>query len=133
MAENLDDLALYVRETLPQPRAIANLRPMPEARAVCFGWKDREFVVKPSFQVFELRRGELLITGASLLMQMAFLRRTRQEKVISAIMENLRQAEELINHPLNRERGLALLESTKEVLYKLVSSTRKTSRALITA
>ena len=119
MPETLDDLAGYIRETLPQPRSIVNLHPMRNGAAVCFSWHDREFVVNPSLQTLEIKKDALFVTGASMLLQLALLKRSRNEKVLGAVVESLRQVEDMINNPLNREQGLDLLGSVKATLRKL--------------
>ena len=93
---------------------------MAEAGAVSFGWNGREFVVKPSLQSLEVKNGKLFVTGASMLMQLALVKRNRNEKVLGAIVENIRQVEDLVNNPIDRDKGLALLETVKLTLRRLV-------------
>ena len=120
MPETLDQLAQYIRDTLPQPRSILHLKALAEASAVSFGWNGHDFVVKPSLQALEIRNGKLFVTGASMLMQMALMKRNRNEKILGAIVENMRQAEDLLNNPINRDKGLALLGTVKASLKRLV-------------
>lgn len=121
MPDTLEELTQYIRETLPQPKSILHMRPMTEAGAVSFAWNGREFVVKNSLQALEIKNDKLFITGASMLMQLALVKRNKNEKVLGAVVENLRQAEELLNNPLRREQGLTLLGTVKSSLKRLVA------------
>ena len=121
MPENLEELTQYIRETIPQPKSILHLRHMTEADAVSFAWNGREFVVKNSLQALEIKNDKLFITGASMLMQLALMKRNKNEKVLGAVVENLRHAEEYINNPLRREQGLTLLGTVKASLKRLVT------------
>lgn len=121
MPDTLEELTQYIRETLPQPKSILHMRPMTEAGAVSFAWNGREFVVKNSLQALEIKNDKLFITGASMLMQLALVKRNKNEKVLGAVVENLRQAEEMINNPLRREQGLSLLGTVKSSLKRLVA------------
>ncbi len=121
MTETLDELAVYIRETIPQPKSISGLRRMTEAGAVGFAWNGREFVVKSSLQALEIKNGKIFVTGASMLMQMALVKRNLNEKVLSAVVDNLRQTEELLNDPKQRDHGLTLLQTVKAALKKLVA------------
>ena len=121
MPDTLEELTQYIRETLPQPKSILHMRPMTEAGAVSFAWNGREFVVKNSLQALEIKNDKLFITGASMLMQLALVKRNKNEKVLGAVVENLRQAEELLNNPLRREQGLTLLGTVKSSLKRLIA------------
>ena len=121
MPETLDELAQYIRDTLPQPKSILHLKALAEAGAVSFGWHGREFVVKPSLQAVEIKNGKLFVTGASMLMQLALVKRNRNEKILGALVENMRQAEDLLNNPINKDKGLALLDTVKATLKRLVA------------
>ncbi len=120
MPQSLEELTQYIRETLPQPKSILHMRPMAEAEAVSFAWNGREFVVKNSLQALEIKNDKLFVTGASMLMQLALLRRNVNEKVLGAVVESIRQAEELLNNPLHRDRGLTMLGTVKTTLKRLV-------------
>jgi hypothetical protein len=116
----LDELALYLREAIPQPKMIAHLKNNEQAGVVTFSWNGREFVVKPSLEVLELKNGRVFVTGCSMLMQLTLCTRTRHEKVLAPIVEMLQQTEELINNPMNRDKGLNLIGTVKTTLKRLV-------------
>jgi hypothetical protein len=120
MPETLEELTVYLRETLPQPKAISHLKPLAEAGAMRFMWNGREFVVKPTLQTMEIKDNKLLLTGASTLMQLVLMGKTRNERVLGAVVENIRQAEEMINNPATRSRGLTLLATVKATLKSLM-------------
>lgn len=120
MARTLDELTQYIRETLPQSKAILNLHPLGDAGTVSFGWHGREFVINPSLQTVEIKHDRLYITGASMLMQLALIKRNRGDKLLAVVVENLRESEEMISNPLNREKGLLLLGTVKAGLKQLV-------------
>ncbi|MDQ1256607.1 MAG: hypothetical protein QG656_1205 [Candidatus Hydrogenedentes bacterium] len=121
MPETLEELTQYIRETLPQPKSILHMRPMAEAEAVSFAWNGREFVVKNSLQALEIKNDRLFVTGASMLMQLALLRKNKNEKVLGVVVDNLRQAEELITNPMSRDRGFTLLSTVKGTLKRLIA------------
>ena len=119
MVPTLEDLSKYVRLTLPQPKLIENLQVQTQAGVVSFGWQGKEFVVKPSLHVLEVRGKEVFITGASMLIQSTLMKRDKNEKVISAAIEVLIQVEDLIKAKRQVESGLKLLDSVKSTLRKL--------------
>ncbi|MBM3833851.1 MAG: hypothetical protein FJ403_11390 [Verrucomicrobia bacterium] len=116
--QQLEELAQYIRQTLPQPKAITRLAIDTKANVVSYAWNAHKFLIKPSLEVLELRAINLVITGASMLMQAALMKRDKDNKVLGAIDESLRQVEDLFsNH--QSEKGLALLESVKRTLEKI--------------
>ncbi len=120
MAANLDELVQYIRETLPQPKQIVHLRTNDQAGVVSFGWNGRDFVVKPTMEVYELKNEHVFITGSSMLMQLALLLRNKNEKTLAAVVGTLQQAEDMISNPMNRKKGLSLLQAVKATLKRLV-------------
>ena len=121
MPASLDELVQYIRETLPQPKQITHLKNNVQAGVVTFGWNGRDFAVKPSLEVFELKNAQIFITGSSMLMQLALLKRNRNEKILAVLVGTLQQAEDMINNPLNRDKGLNLLQTVKATLRRLIA------------
>jgi hypothetical protein len=121
MNPKLEELAQYIRQTLPQSKSIAHLHIDEKIGAVRFSWHAREFIVKPSLEVLELKGQHLYVTGASMLMQAAFLKKDKNEKVLGVVEETLQQVEDLL---LKREtdKGLKLLGSVKSTLQKLAAA-----------
>ena len=90
--EALEELALYIRQTLPQPRAIQRLEMMHQLEAVRFHWQGREFLVRKNMDVLELKGGDnLYVTGTSILIQNVLTKKSKNEKVLNAIEENRSQ------------------------------------------
>lgn len=116
-AQELDDLTQYIRKTLPDQKALANLRANPQAGVVEFTWHARHFVVKMSLEVFELKGQTLLITGASMLISAALRTKDKNTKVVEAVIETLHAAED--NMRGSADRGLALLTEVKRTLSRL--------------
>lgn len=115
--QTLQELTDYIRKTLPQSGAIANMNPNEQAGIVEFAWQSRKFVVKRSLEVMELKDKHLFITGASMLMQAAFMKKNSNEKVLEVVVNTLQQVEEIVRR--DREKGLALLQSVKGTLGRL--------------
>ena len=115
--QNLTELTDYVRKTLPQSNSISNYKANEQANVIEFAWQSRNFVVKPSLEVMEMKGKSLFITGASMLMQTAFMKRTSNEKVIETLVNTLQQIEEVVRR--DREGGLKLLQSVKQTLGRL--------------
>lgn len=118
MNEKLEELARFIRETLPQPKAILNLQLKDPPGVVTFRWHQREFLVKPSLEVFEIKGKNIFITGASMLIQTAFLKKKKLETVIGAATETLHQVEEFFKGS-QFEKGATLLVSVKKALVGL--------------
>jgi hypothetical protein len=121
--EALEELATYIRQTLPQPRAIQKLEMMHQLDAVRFHWQGREFLVRKNMDVLELKGGDnLYVTGTSILIQSVLMKKSKNEKVLGAIEEILKEAEEMINSKFKAEAGLKLLETAKASLVKLLGN-----------
>jgi hypothetical protein len=122
--QELDELANYIRQTLPQSKAISNLSIETKSGAVSFAWNSRKFFVKPTLEVIELRGNGLFITGTSMLMQAVLARHQKEIKVSHAVEETIRQIEDLVsNH--QTEKGLSLLEMVKQTIIKLTGPGEK--------
>lgn len=115
--QELDELTQYIKKILPDQKALSNLRPNPAANVVEFTWHARHFVVRTSLDVFELKGQTLLITGASMLISAALRTKDKNTKIVEAVIESLRAAEE--NMRSHQERGLSLLTEVKKTLGKL--------------
>ena len=119
MIETLDQLAQYIRQNIPEPRALAALSIHQKSGFVQFHWHGAEFVVKKSLDVFELKQQNLLATGASMLMQLVLKKSEKNERVITAIMDSMNEAVGLMEDEHQVESGLKLLENVKAALVKL--------------
>lgn len=119
MIGTVSELVQYLQQTLPQPKSIKNLKPDERAGYVTFHWNGRDFVVKKSLEVFEMKNDKLFITGASILMQTALMKRNRNEKVIETVIDTLAQAEDLLSAKHQVENGLKLIAAVKGTLGKL--------------
>lgn len=120
MIERLDQLAQYVRQTIPDSKAILNLQIKEKTGAVLFIWHGVEFLVKPSMHVFEVRGYNLYITGISTLLQVVLMRRNQNEKVLEAALESIHEAEDLIRVKNQGPAGIKLLGSVRETLSRMV-------------
>lgn len=120
MIERLDQLAQYIRQTIPDPKAILNLQIKEKTGAVLFIWHGVEFLVKPSMHVFEVRGYNLYITGISTLLQVVLMRRNQNEKVLEAALESINEAEDLIRVKNQAPAGIKLLGSVRETLSRMV-------------
>lgn len=120
MIQALPDLVKFVRETIPDPRAILNLQMKEKIGAVVFIWHGVEFLVKPSLHVFEVRGYQLYITGISTLLQVVFMRRTKNEKMFEEAVETINQAEDLFRVQNKYREGMHLLGTVRESLGRLV-------------
>jgi hypothetical protein len=118
MNQQLEELAQYIRQTLPQSKSIAHLHIDEKISAVRFTWHAREFIVKPNLTVLELKGVNLYVTGASMLMQAAFMKKDKNEKVLGVVEETLQQVEDLLSKH-QTEKGLKLLDSVKQTLHRL--------------
>ena len=55
MIANLDELAQYIRENIPQNKAIQHLEVQATLDAVTFKWNSTEFLVRKSLDVFQIK------------------------------------------------------------------------------
>src|ERR1041384_2214248 len=117
--QTLNELAQYIRETLPQAKTITNLQVNDQAGVITFHWQGREFLVRKSMDVLEVKGKNLFLTGASMLLQTVLLKKNKNEKVVETAIEVLQQAEDLIGSKRQVEAGLKLLTTVKGTLTKL--------------
>ena len=120
MIETLDELAQYVRQSLPDPRSILHLTVNPKIGAVTFIWHGLEFLVKPSLQVVEVRGYTLYLTGVSTLMQTALMRQNVNVKVFEAALKTIEEAEEMIRVQNLHQPGMKMIASVRDTLAKMI-------------
>ncbi|MBM3837822.1 MAG: hypothetical protein FJ398_07615 [Verrucomicrobia bacterium] len=112
----LDELVQCVRRVLPAQRQFTRLEQNLPAGIVEVTWHSRNFAVTPRLEVVELKGRTLVCTGASMLLQTALRTKERNNRMLSALIETLRMAEDSMR--FNPERGFALLEDVKDTLLK---------------
>ena len=120
MITSLPELALYIRHTVPDPKAIMSMKANEKLGAVIFIWHGVEFLVKPSMQVFEVRGYNLYITWISTLLQVVLIRRSQNEKVLESALDSIHEAEDLIRVKNQGQAGARLLASVRDTLGKMV-------------
>jgi hypothetical protein len=120
MTSNLDELAQYIRQTIPQPRAILQLKPKPMAGGVTFIWHGVEFFVKPSLHVLEIRGHSLYITGLSTLLQTVFMKTSQSEEKFGSLLDALGQAENLVRGQNQSRAAAQVISSVRQNLQKMV-------------
>lgn len=116
-AQDLELLTEHIRTTIPDRKNMSHLKVRPEAGIAEFMWHSRHFVAKPTLEVFEVKGPTVLITGASMLMQAALRTKERNSKVIEAVIDTLKTAEDQMRD--SADRGLALLQQVKATLKRL--------------
>jgi hypothetical protein len=119
MEQKLEELVQYLYQTLPQAKTITQLQKDGKAGIVIFSWNSHRFIVKPSLEVLELKATNLFITGASMLMQAALTKRDKDNKVLAAVDETLRQSEDFLVHH-QTQKGLELLMAVKRTVEKII-------------
>jgi hypothetical protein len=120
MITTLDELAQYIRKTIPNPKAILNLQPKNAMGAVTFYWHGVEFLVKPTLQVMEIRGNNLYITGLSTLLQVVLLRSNQDEKGIESALASINEAEDLIRVKNQPKAGAKLLQVAVDTLKRVI-------------
>lgn len=120
MISNLDDLARYIRATIPYSQNILQLKPNPRAGGVTFIWLGTEYFVKPSLHTLEIRGNSLYITGLSTLLQAVLMSADQSGKKVEAVLEVLSQAEDLIRIDNQPRAGAQLLGSVRQTLERMV-------------
>ena len=116
-AQELEQLADHIRATIPDRKHMSQLKVRPDAGIAEFMWHARHFVAKTTLEVFEVKGPTVLITGASMLMQAALRTKERNTKVIEAVIESIKTAEEQMR--ASADKGLALLQQVKGTLKRL--------------
>lgn len=118
---SLEELSSYIRHTLPQAKVLTELKLNKEAAVVTFAWKGHRFLVKKSFEVFELKGKTIFITGASQLMQSVLKNKEKNKKVVSTAADMLQEAEALLRNSKTSD-ALKLLQPLKRSLAHLVGT-----------
>jgi len=121
MISNLDELAQYIRQTVPIPRAILQLKPNQAAGGASFIWHGVEFFVKPSLHVLEVRGHSLYITGLSTLLQTVFMKASQSEEKFGALLDALAQAEDLARVQHQPRAAAQTLASVRQMLQRMVA------------
>ena len=116
-SQELSDLVQYIRRILPDQRHLTHVHQNKEANIVEFTWHSRHFVVKPTLEAFELKGKTIMVTGASQLMQAALRTKDRNTKIVGALLETIRSAED--NMRVHPEKAYALLKQVKATLLRL--------------
>ena len=124
MIANLDELAQYIRENIPQNKAISNLEVQAPLDAVTFKWNSMEFLVRKSLDVFQVKEKKIYITAASMLMQVVLQTASRIDRVLAATVESLEQAQDLMKRS-DVSKAMQLLDPVKKALAKLVPNKGK--------
>ena len=119
MIETCERLSQYVRHNLGSPNAIALMKVYEQHGFVSFRWYERDFVVKRTLEVFEVKGENLLVTGASMLMQVILTKAETNKNVVEVIVNSIHQAEDLIADDQQRNSGFELLATVKATLRKL--------------
>ena len=125
MIETLEQLAHYVQRSIPEPRALAAITPHERNDYVSFRWHSTQFVIKKTLQVFEVKGQCLFVTGSSMLMQSAFIKIEHTERILSTIVDCMRQVQTLVGNGDDVALGLKLLSGIKHSLRKLADSDGK--------
>jgi len=115
---NLEELAAFVRKTMPSPNEISRLEKNEPAGVITFTWHNTRLVVQPSLQVFELKGQQLFITGSSHLVQTILAGENVRGEKMEAVLTTLDEASDFLRAGKN-DTGLALLKTVKSVLTKL--------------
>lgn len=116
MNSTFDDLIIHIRRAIPQPRIIRNLQVHEGSGYISFAWKDKEFGVKLTLDVFEIRNRRIFITGASMLLSAELKKKENNEKRFTEAAESLFQAESAFRNPEYADSGFELLELVKKTL-----------------
>ena len=125
----LDELVLYIRKNVPQPKAIKHLVSDEKAKIARFEWQGRHFVVQSTLQTFELKKTSLFITGTSMLLQVILTTKTSQQTVIGDLVEKFDEAMNLLKavnvRPEDVQKGLTLLQPIKATLGRMAGQSKK--------
>ena len=119
MIGNLDELAGYIREKIPEARAISGLEVQASLDAVLFKWQSMEFLVRKTLDVYQVKEKKIYVTAASMLMQLALVNASRIDRVLGATVESLDQVQEMLKRS-DTAKAFSLLTSVRAALIKLV-------------
>ncbi|MBI4659172.1 MAG: hypothetical protein HY735_10045 [Verrucomicrobia bacterium] len=116
-AQELDELVGQVRRILPDQRHLTRLAANEQSGVVEIIWHSRQFAVTTALEVFEVKGRTLILSGASRLIQSSLRTKEKHKKVLGAVIEAIRIAEDSMR--FDPDRGLILLEEAKKALLKL--------------
>lgn len=119
MIDTCERLIAHVRENLTPSSAITGLKVHETHGFVSFRWYERDFVVKKSIEVFEVKGQNLFVTGASILLQAVLTKAEFDAKTVETIVSSIRRVEELIGDDDQRDSGFKLLGTVRDTLKKL--------------
>ncbi|MBI4664030.1 MAG: hypothetical protein HY735_34975 [Verrucomicrobia bacterium] len=114
---SLDELAQELRRTIPLPSSISRLEPNQVANVVELTWQSRQFVVKPSLEVFELKGRTLFVNGTSMLIQTVLARQESTSRLVKALDGALERVESLFKSRRQQD-AFTLLASVKATVTK---------------
>lgn len=122
LIETCEQLICHVRRNLGSSNALIHLKAHETHGFVSFRWYERDFVVKRSLEVFEVKGQNLFATGASMLIHTVLKRAETDRFSAEGIVNSLRTAEDLIADEKQRDAGFKLLANIKAALKKLANS-----------
>ncbi|MBI2946605.1 MAG: hypothetical protein HYY23_03100 [Verrucomicrobia bacterium] len=122
MIETCEQLTHHVRRNLGSSNALTNLKAHETHGFVSFRWYERDFVIKRSLEVFEVKGQNLFATGASMLMHTVLKRAETDRFSAEGIVNSIRTAEDLLADEKQRDAGFKLLSNIKAALKKLAHS-----------
>jgi hypothetical protein len=115
----LQELARYIRNTLPNPEAILQLHIKERAAGITFIWQGVEFFVNTSLYAFEVRGHTLYITGLSTLLQSVLSNRNASQKWWAMLCEQLGEAETVLRDERLIRRGVEMIRHIREAALQL--------------
>ncbi len=128
MIDNCETLAAHVRDSLIPSSGITGLKAHESHGFVSFRWYDRDFVVKKSMEVFEVKGQNLFVTGGSILLQAVLAKADNDTKIVETIVSSIRQVEDLIADDDQRDSGFKLLGTVRDTLKRLSRQKVETNR-----
>jgi hypothetical protein len=122
MIETCEQLTCHIRRNLGSSKALTNLKAHETHGFVSFRWYERDFVIKPSLEVFEVKGQNLFASGASMLMHTVLKRAESDRSTAERIANSIRTVEGLLADEKQTEAGFELLANIQAALKKLANS-----------
>jgi hypothetical protein len=119
MISSLENLARYIRTTIPYAQSIRQLNLNTSAGGVTFIWYGTEFFVKPSLHVLEIRGHSLYITGLSTLLQSVLMGADHSGKKCETVLEVVNQAEDLVRIQSQPRAAAQMLAGARQILERM--------------
>ncbi|MDA1275051.1 MAG: hypothetical protein O2960_13535 [Verrucomicrobia bacterium] len=116
---SLEALGVRIRQTVPEPNDVSELKLNHGAELVTFAWKGRHFLVRKSLEVFELKNRRIFITGSSQLMQSVLKNQNKIQKIVPIATDMLLKSEALLRHS-KPHSALEVLQPLKRTLTHLL-------------